>query len=123
MKPNRSKLFYVPQRPYMTLGTLRDQVIYPDTHQDQKRKRVSDEDLEDFLTKVLLSSLIIPSTVFSYDLFIYFFFLFAVLFFFCFLFFVVVASMLIFFLFYSLASIQVFFFLLIYFVCRFLFFL
>ena len=73
MKPNRSKLFYVPQRPYMTLGTLRDQVIYPDTHQDQKRKRVSDEDLEDFLTKVLLSSLAIPSTVFNYDLFIYLF--------------------------------------------------
>ena len=52
MKPNRSKLFYVPQRPYMTLGTLRDQVIYPDTHQDQMRKRISDQDLADFLTKV-----------------------------------------------------------------------
>ncbi len=52
MKPNRNKLFYVPQRPYMTLGTLRDQVIYPDTHKDQMRKGISDEDLADFLNKV-----------------------------------------------------------------------
>ncbi len=36
----------------MTLGTLRDQVIYPDTMADQHNKGVSDEELENFLKKV-----------------------------------------------------------------------
>lgn len=52
MKPSKGKLFYVPQRPYMTLGTLRDQVIYPDSEDDQRQKGISDEDLADFLNKV-----------------------------------------------------------------------
>ena len=52
MKPHRSKLFYVPQRPYMTLGTLRDQVIYPHSKEDQRRKGVTDDALEEFLSKV-----------------------------------------------------------------------
>uniref|UniRef100_A0A8C4N9F2 ATP-binding cassette, sub-family D (ALD), member 3a n=1 Tax=Eptatretus burgeri TaxID=7764 RepID=A0A8C4N9F2_EPTBU len=42
-KPERGKLFYVPQRPYMTLGTLRDQVIYPDNEDQQHQKDISDE--------------------------------------------------------------------------------
>uniref|UniRef100_A0A915E4F5 ABC transporter domain-containing protein n=1 Tax=Ditylenchus dipsaci TaxID=166011 RepID=A0A915E4F5_9BILA len=37
-KPQRGKLFYVPQRPYMTLGTLRDQIIYPDKQINMRRK-------------------------------------------------------------------------------------
>ena len=52
MKPHRSKLFYIPQRPYMTIGTLRDQVIYPDTTEEQARKGHSDDQLADMLDKV-----------------------------------------------------------------------
>lgn len=58
VKPHRSKLFYVPQRPYMTLGTLRDQVTYPDSLSEQKRRDISDNALEDFLSKVQLSYLL-----------------------------------------------------------------
>jgi ATP-binding cassette subfamily D (ALD) protein 3 len=36
----------------MTLGTLRDQVIYPDTVDDQRRKGISDDGIADFLDKV-----------------------------------------------------------------------
>ena len=35
-------LFFVPQRPYLTEGTLRDQLLYPDSSDSQRR---SDEEL------------------------------------------------------------------------------
>ncbi|XP_041976654.1 ATP-binding cassette sub-family D member 3 isoform X1 [Aricia agestis] len=56
-KPPKGKLFYVPQRPYMTLGTFRDQVIYPQTHEEMVRRGRSDEELERFLRIVQLSYL------------------------------------------------------------------
>ncbi|XP_062843524.1 ATP-binding cassette sub-family D member 3-like [Trichomycterus rosablanca] len=55
-KPDRGKLFYVPQRPYMTLGSLRDQVIYPDTQ--NKQKGISDQVLKDYLDKVQLGHIL-----------------------------------------------------------------
>ncbi|VDI52728.1 ATP-binding cassette, subfamily D (ALD), member 3 [Mytilus galloprovincialis] len=53
-KPEKGKLFYVPQRPYMTVGTLRDQVIYPDSRDSQLKKGIRDVQLEDILKKVQL---------------------------------------------------------------------
>ncbi|XP_043676140.1 ATP-binding cassette sub-family D member 3 [Vespula pensylvanica] len=58
-KPPRGKLFYIPQRPYMTLGTLRDQVIYPHTKAEMiRRGQMSDEDLQKFLNLVQLNHLL-----------------------------------------------------------------
>ncbi|KAG0412577.1 hypothetical protein HPB47_010299 [Ixodes persulcatus] len=54
VKPAKEKLFYIPQRPYMTLGTLRDQVIYPDSHLEMLQRGVTDEDLAHFLHLVQL---------------------------------------------------------------------
>ncbi|CAB3405343.1 unnamed protein product [Caenorhabditis bovis] len=57
-KPAKGKLFYVPQRPYMTLGTLRDQIIYPDRQFDMLKKGVSDFDLEKMLDHVQLTHIL-----------------------------------------------------------------
>lgn len=45
IKPTNDKLFYIPQKPYMALGTFRDQLIYPDTLADMNRKGKTDDDL------------------------------------------------------------------------------
>lgn len=57
-KPPRGKLFYIPQRPYMTLGTLRDQIIYPHTYEEMKRRGKTDADLFKYLDIVQLRLLV-----------------------------------------------------------------
>ncbi|RDD42669.1 ATP-binding cassette sub-family D member 3 [Trichoplax sp. H2] len=58
VKPEKKKLFYVPQRPYMTIGSLRDQIIYPDTLEDQKKKGFTDDMLAELLNEVQLTNLV-----------------------------------------------------------------
>ena len=51
-KPPSEDIFYIPQRPYLSKGTLRQQILYPDTLLDMRARHVTDHDLADIL-KVL----------------------------------------------------------------------
>lgn len=53
-----SSIFFIPQRPYLVVGTLRDQVIYPHTHAEMKKAGRTDEELEEILGKVYLQYLV-----------------------------------------------------------------
>lgn len=57
-KPALDKIFYIPQRPYLPNGTLRDQLIYPHTLEEMKAKGSTDKDLEDLLETVKLGYLV-----------------------------------------------------------------
>eukprot|EP00160_Parvularia_atlantis_P016072 Unigene4910_Nuclearia_a/m.15028 Unigene4910_Nuclearia_a/g.15028 ORF Unigene4910_Nuclearia_a/g.15028 Unigene4910_Nuclearia_a/m.15028 type:complete len:232 (-) Unigene4910_Nuclearia_a:83-778(-) len=56
VKPSKNNLFYVPQKPYLALGTLRDQVIYP--HSREQAAGVTDDALMEILRSVKLDYLV-----------------------------------------------------------------
>lgn len=57
-RPHYDKLFYIPQRPYLPQGTLRDQIIYPHQKIHMLRNRRKDDELRDLLAKVELANLV-----------------------------------------------------------------
>lgn len=58
-RPSDNQMFYIPQRPYMSVGTLRDQVIYPQTIDEMRAEGVTDDDLFQVLSTVHLQHIVI----------------------------------------------------------------
>lgn len=59
VKPSISDMFYIPQRPYLAIGSLRDQVIYPHTVQDMHSANITDKDLDDIMEWVNLTKVVV----------------------------------------------------------------
>lgn len=57
-KPRADQMFYVPQKPYLPLGTLRDQIIYPHSVDEARKKGYTDRKLLELLDKVKLEYLV-----------------------------------------------------------------
>ncbi|GIK04565.1 hypothetical protein Aspvir_008648 [Aspergillus viridinutans] len=57
-KPRFDEIFYIPQRPYLSRGTLRQQVIYPDGVREMRAKGVTDADLYEILSIVEIASVV-----------------------------------------------------------------
>ncbi|KAF9229610.1 hypothetical protein BS17DRAFT_723587 [Gyrodon lividus] len=57
-KPPASNFILIPQRPYLSLGTLRDQVIYPHSQEQMTARRISDAHLLAVLAVVGMDSIV-----------------------------------------------------------------
>ena len=51
-KPPNHQFTYIPQRPYLCTGTLRDQIIYPHSHAEMISRGITDDDLYKMLDVV-----------------------------------------------------------------------
>ncbi|KAI4226372.1 MAG: hypothetical protein L6R36_003230 [Xanthoria steineri] len=57
-KPAYGDIFYIPQRPYLSRGSLRQQITYPDGIREMRDKHVSDDDLLQILATVDIQSIV-----------------------------------------------------------------
>ncbi|BGP32919.1 ATP-binding cassette long-chain fatty acid transporter pxa2 [Rhodotorula toruloides] len=57
-KPPASEFTYIPQRPYLSLGTLRDQIIYPHSRAQMLERGITDANLLDILKMLELGSIV-----------------------------------------------------------------
>lgn len=57
-KPPFTSIFYLPQRPYLSRGSLRQQIIYPDSLRQMRSKGVNDSDLFSILNTLGLEHLV-----------------------------------------------------------------
>lgn len=57
-KPAFEDIFYIPQRPYLSRGTLRDQIIYPDSLYEFRAKHGSEEELREILKILEIDSVV-----------------------------------------------------------------
>ncbi|PSR80713.1 hypothetical protein PHLCEN_2v6629 [Hermanssonia centrifuga] len=57
-KPPASQFILIPQRPYLSLGTLRDQVIYPHSKADMEERGITDTELLAVLSVVQMDHIV-----------------------------------------------------------------
>ena len=57
-KPPDHDFTYIPQRPYLCTGTLRDQIIYPHSHAEMLARQVTDSDLMGMLEVVGMGQIV-----------------------------------------------------------------
>lgn len=57
-KPPAREFTYIPQRPYLYTGTLRDQIIYPHSHNDMLDRGTTDDDLLKILEVVEMGHMV-----------------------------------------------------------------
>ncbi|GAA6034585.1 hypothetical protein JCM8097_005409 [Rhodosporidiobolus ruineniae] len=57
-KPENRQFLYLPQRPYLSLGTLRDQIIYPHSRAQMVERGITDSDLLAILKLLDLDSIV-----------------------------------------------------------------